>query len=533
MFKTVILIFIHTIYIYLFCKTMTKLNSLRLLIHSMTQSEKKTFRMKTNRKKNDPDYLILYDIIEKNREKPLSFYRSEYLKLKPGASFETTVKYLFELLLESMQELRKDRDNFYHLFDKIFKARILFEKSLLDESFEMLDYVIGHSEQYKNYHALLLASRMELEYLLALNFPNISEKMLLKKQFKLNEILNYLRKINAQSALYEILKHRVITKGHPRTQKQKEELNDLVFSEISIVASLNLYNFEISKLHQLFQANYLISVGDYKSALNAYIELNNLFEANKHLWSDHPVYYLHTLEGVLESLRSIHNYEGMTHFINQLKVIETQSADFRINLTCITFLYELFPFLDRGDFTSSMALMNEYREKLYDKLFTLGRARQAELCLYTSLIFFGNAEYLKAHRFLNQIILRGKNYYYLPLYRTIRLVNLIILYKMGDYDLIRYEIRSMKRDIAGATKDYKIERFLFRFLCRQMPTVAFRRQLLLEKTMKDFGEIRQDVFERQILRIFDFTAWVESLIRRIPLSDVLHQRIGSESFQEN
>jgi hypothetical protein len=223
----------------------------------------------------------------------------------------------------------------------------------------------------------------------------------------------------------------------------------------------------------------------------------------------------------------------MAYFINQLKMIETQSADFRINLTCITFLYELFPFLDRGDFSSSMVLMNQYKDKLFDKLFTLSRARQAELCLYTSLIYFGNSEYNKAHKFLNQIILRGKNYYYLPLYRTIRLVNLIILYKLGDFDLIRYEIRSMKRDITDAMKDYKIERFLFKFLSKQLPSVALKRQLLLEKTLKEFSEIHQDVFEKQILRIFDFTAWAESLIRKIPLSEVLYLRINADYSQEN
>jgi len=298
-----------------------------------------------------------------------------------------------------------------------------------------------------------------------------------------------------------------------------------VYSEISIVASQNLDSFEISKLHQLFQSNYLISVGDYQSALNSYIELHNLFEANKHLWSDPPVYYLHTLEGVLESLRSIHNYYGMTYFINQLKSIENQSAGFRINLTSIIYLYELFPFLDRGDFAASISLMNEYRDILFDKLFTLNRARQAELCLYTALIYFGNSEYHKAHKFLNQIILRGKNYYYLPLYRTIRLVNLMILYKLGDFDLIKYEIRSMKRDLLDAAKDYKIERFLFKFLSKQLPTIAKKREQLLEKTMKEINEINQDVFEKQILRIFDFTAWVESLLRKVPLSEVLQDRM--------
>jgi hypothetical protein len=506
---------------------MSKLQSLVLLTHSMSLAEKKAFRIRSSRNKASADYIILYDVIEKNRELPTSSILAEFLNARPGASIETTVKYLFELLLDTMLELKKEQDSFYFLFNKILKAKILYEKSLFDECFGLLDDIIEQAEKYENYYALLLASRLDLDYLLALNFPNLNEKTLLKKQFRLNEALKYVRKINEQSSLYENLKHRIVYKGHARSQKQKDELNDLVYSEISIVASQSLDNFEISKLHQLFQSNYLISVGDYQSALNSYIELNNLFEANKHLWSNPPVYYLHTLEGVLESLRSIHNYDGMTYFINQLKAIDSQSAGFRINLTCIIYLYELFPFLDRGDFGASMTLMNEYKDTLFDKLFSLNRARQAELCLYTSLIYFGNSEYHNAHKFLNQIILRGKNYFYLPLYRTIRLVNLMILFKLGDFDLIKYEIRSMKRDLMDTAKDYKIESFLFKFLSKQIPTVLKKREQLLEKTLKEFTEIHQDVFEKQILRIFDFTAWVEALLRKIPLSDVLQVRMNA------
>lgn len=504
---------------------MSKLQSLVLLTHSLSLAEKKAFRIRSLRNKSQPDYVVLYDIVEKNREKPGASLLSEFQKLCPGASVETTVKYLYELLLDSMLELRKEQDSFYSLFNKILKARILYEKSLFDECFDLLEIIIAQAEKFENYYALLLALRLELDYLLALNFPNLDEKTLLKKQFRLNEALKYVRKINEQSSLYENLKHRIVYKGYARSQKQKDDMNDLVFSEISIVSSLNPDNFEISKLHQLFQSNYLINVGDYKSALNSYIELNNLFEANKHLWSNPPIYYLHTLEGVLESLRGIHNYEGMAYFIEQLKAIDTQSASFRINLTCIIYLYELFPFLDRGDFVASGSLMGNYKNMLYDKLFTLNRARQAELCLYTSLIYFGNSDFHNAHKFLNQIILRGKNYYYLPLYRTIRLVNLMILYKLGDFDLIRYEIRSMKRDLLDTAKDYKIERFLFKFMSKQLPTTTLKREQLLEKSLKEFVEIQQDVFEKQILTIFDFTAWVESLLRKTTLSEVLQSRM--------
>ncbi len=510
---------------------MSKLQSLVLLTHSMSLAEKKAFRIRSTRNKRRTDYLVLYDIIEKNREKPTASLLAEFIDERPGVAVETTIKYLYELLLDSMLVLRKEQDSFFILFNKILKARMLYEKSLFDECFELLNDTIELAEKFENYHALYLARRLELDYLLALNFPNLNEKTLIKKQFKLNESLKYLRKINEQSSLYENLKHRIVYKGPARSQKQKEELNDLVYSEISIVASLSEDNFEISKLHQLFQSNYLISVGDYQSALNSYIELNNLFEANKRFWSTPPIYYLETLEGVLQSLRGISNYKGMNYFIDQLKAIDSQSTSFRINLTCITFLYELFPFLDTGDFATSATLMKSYQESLFDKLFTLNRARQADLCLYTSLIYFGNSEYHKAHKFLNQIILRGKNYYYLPVYRTIRLVNLIILFKLGDFDLIRYEIRSMKRESGDTTRDYKIERFLFKFLLADLPAPGAKREKLLDKALKEFHEMHQDVFEKQILTIFDFTAWVESLLRKVPLAEVLHSRMAVGSGQ--
>lgn len=504
---------------------MTQIHSLVLLINSMTLSERKAFKAKTGHARNSPNYTILFETIEKNNSSSVIELRNEFQKRRPGASFETSTKYLFELILNVMLSLRQEQDSFYALFNMILKARILYEKSMFVESFEMLNEVMFLAEKYENYYAMLLASKLELEYLLSLGFPNLSEKELLKKQFKLNESLKYIRRINEHSSLFEILKHRVVNKGHPRTKKQKEELNDLVYSELSMVASQNLENFEIQKLHQLFQSNYLISVGDYNSALRSYYELSTLFEANKHLWSNPPIYYMNVLEGVLESLRGIRNYEGMTYFIEQLKKIKSSSVEFQLNLTCLTFQYELFPLLDCGNFSGSVELMKLYKNSLFDKFSSLDRDRQTELCLYTSLIYLGTSEYKKAHKFLNRIYLDVKNYSFLPRYRTIRLVNLIILYKLTDFDLIKYEIRSMKRDLSAAEKEYKIEHFLFRFLSKPPSAFSLHRYNQWEYVKDIIEEINHDVFEQQILRIFDFTAWVESQVKKTPLSQVLHSRV--------
>jgi hypothetical protein len=154
----------------------------------------------------------------------------------------------------------------------------------------------------------------------------------------------------------------------------------------------------------------------------------------------------------------------------------------------------------------------------------LSRARQAELTLYTTLIYFGNANYQKAHKFLSQIIIQGKNYYYLPLYRTIRLVNLMILFQSGDFDLIRYEIRSVNRSLSGNDKGYKIEHLLLRFFVKPLPTLVKDRKKLWVKINRELEEIKKDVFEQQVLRIFDFTAWIESRLLQTSLSEILRAR---------
>lgn len=504
---------------------MLKSSALVSLIQSMSKPEKKAFKMAAPRSESVSHYMTLYNLISKDKNISPDALREKYLKQHKGASFDTTVKYLYKILLDTMLELRTEQDSYYSLFDKILKARILFEKSLFEECFDLLEKVIVNARKLENYYALLIASRLELEYLLALNFPHIDEKMLLNKQFRLNEVMRITQKINQQSALYELLKHRVLHKGNIRSEQQKNELNDLVVSEMSIVASSNVDNFEIQKLHQLFQANYLISVGDYKSALHSFYELNNLLESNRHLWSNPPIYYLLTLEGILDSLRSLRNYEGMTHFIDQLKKLNNPSLNFSANVTCLIFLYELFPLLDKGDFFASEVLMKRYSEDLFKKSHLLSLARNAELSLYTALIHFGLRDYSKAQKALSKIIFIGKNYSYLPLYRTIRLVNLMILYEKKDFDLIKYETRSIKRDMHVVGKEYKIERSVLSFVNKQnLPISGMKRKAVWEKIREDFEKMHHDVFEQQITRLFDFSAFIESKIRRIPLSEILANR---------
>ena len=520
---------VKDVYLKKSANTMLKSESLIHLINNLTKQEKKEFSLYISNKP-EKDYIFLFRLIDDKKVSDPEELKMSFLAAKPTSSFNTVVIYLFDLLIDILTRLRTEQDSYYLLFNELLHARVLYEKSMYQECFQVLKKVKEKAVYYENYFALLVAQRLELNYLLTLDFEDMDEQKLLNKQYKMNNTLKSIRQLNEQSSLYELLKYRMINRGASRSLEETQKLDDLVTSEISIVASAGVENFEIKKNHQLFQANYFITVGDYKAAFNSFVELNKLFEENSHLWNNPPVYYLMTVEGMLESLRIMHNYEGMNYFIQKLAKLSSPSSSFQLNVMYVIFIYRLFSFIDAGDFDKAGIWIAEHQASLIDKMLLLKEQQQAEMSLYIALIHLGNGEYRKARKRLSATIGRG-HLYSLPLFRTIRIVNVMIHYELGDVDYIQSEIRSIKREMSK-NKGYnlKVESFLLKFLNYSFAdTNRKRRAEIWESMAEEVHALYADKYETQILRKFDFVAWVEAKIFEVPLSDILKREHASKS----
>lgn len=509
---------------------MKKIDSILSLIHTLSKAEKKHFSLHAIQTGSDKDYLLIYNLIVKDKLQEGAAIKEEFLRQRPEGSFEVAIQYLYDKLLDALLALRKKKDIYYDLYTNLCKARMLYERSLFLECFELLESTIEQARYYESNEILFTATKLELEYLLRLNFPDMTEQELYHKHFMQNEALKNMRRITEQSSLHDLLKYRLSYKGSIRTPKQKQDMNDLMVNELYIAASSEAEgNFELTRNHKLFQANYLMGAGDYRTALNSYKELNRLFEENPQFRSNPPIYYLSVLEGVLDSLRSVGNYDEMPYFLEKLKGLTSNvSLEFRVNALCLLFQYELFPYLDRGDFSACMDIMARYKESLYDKESWLNPIRKSELLLYTALVHIGNQNYKTAKKYISNAIV-DHNIKYLPLMRTIRLVRLIAYYEMQDYELIRHESRSVTRGLTSKKEhSFKTEHLILRFLNkRDLPILRKDREALWEKLSPEIEELYHDKYENQLLRLFDFTAWIESKIRKEKLSAVLARRFSS------
>ncbi len=504
---------------------MKRVDSVISLIYSMSKSEKKHLSIQILKDKEEKDYLVIYDIIVKSKQPDGKNVKEEFYRRRPSGSFEVSIQYLYEKLTDSLLALRKKKDIYYDLLNSLCKARMLYERSLFEECFEMLSDTIEQAQFYENDEILTIALKMELEYLFRLNFPNLTEQELYHKHFVQNEALKKTRKIIEQSSLHNLLKYRLIHIGSIRTSKQKQDMNDLMVNELSIAASSGTEgNFELTRNHKLFQANYLMGAGDYRSALNSYKELNLLFEQNKQFWSNPPVYYLSALEGMLGSLRVCGQYNEIPYFLEKLRnlISNSSSLEFQVNAICLLFQYELFPYLDKGDFLNCTKLMTQYQKSLYDKEIWLSPVRKSELLLYTTLVYIGNQNYKAARKYISNAII-DHNIKYQPLMRTIRLVRLIVYYEMQEYEFIHHESRSITRNLSSPKEQtFRTEHIILWFLNQQnLPVLRKDREIFWEKLLPEIQALYDDKYENQLLRLFDFTAWIESKILKKNLSEVL------------
>ena len=270
---------------------MKRVDSVISLIYSLSKSEKKHFSLQVIKDKEEKDYLVIYDIIIKSKQPNGNTVKEEFYRRKPNGSFEVSIQYLYEKLTDTLLTLRKKKDIYYDLLNNLCKARMLYERSLFEECFEILSNTIEQAQFYENNEILTIALKLELEYLLRLNFPNMTEQELFHKHFIQNEALKKIRKITEQSSLHNLLKYRLSHIGSIRTVKQKQDMNDLMVNELYIAASSDSEgNFELTRNHKLFQANYLMGAGDYRAALNSYKELDSLFEQNQQFFCHAPLF---------------------------------------------------------------------------------------------------------------------------------------------------------------------------------------------------------------------------------------------------
>jgi hypothetical protein len=484
----------------------------------MSKSEKRYFRLQSRLQAGEKTYCSLFRLLEESEtgEDIAELFAAE----NPDANFEVATKYLRQVILDCLVQLSSKHDTQAWIFDCLTRAGLLFDRQLVDEAFTELRKARKLAEFYEHDALLILIRRTELRYMSATDLYGITEKRLVDKQMKINEVFKYMRSANQHVQLYDVMKYRLTHQGVARSERHIQHLNDLVLSELYLISNTTSYKgFETEKLHLLFQATYSLHSGNYKTALRFYRELIDMFDNNKHRILNPPIHYFNALKGILDSLLLSGLHDEMPYFIERVRRLEDENytQEFLLGVHASAYLFEFYYSINRGDLTEVEQLRQRYDETLFKKIPLLDLQYQMKLHLSMAIFALMSDNLKEARKWMRKIIGAGKALFHFPDYRVARLVNLLIQMESENHEYLESQINSLKRTISAEknANQYRTEKLLFRFLkyC-PLPSDPQSRAKIWQRLHGEVLAIRGDKYEWPLLKIFDFTVWIEHKLTR-------------------
>lgn len=482
--------------------------TLMKLVKSLSGAEKRYFRLLTRKQAGSKDYLVLFDIIDKAPAAGISLVKEKFGKVYSTASLNNKARYLLKVLTDSLILAKVEKDNLFHLLQETMRVKILQERSLHEEAYGLLKKIRESASASQQHLIEYLTYREELDYLSDSALPVITDKTLIETQMKAKSILRMLNHIHDHHSLFELLKYRLVHSGKISSDEDRKRLNDLILSEMILVAGKSKNSFAAQKLHLLFQSFYFTDVGDYQSALKTFRSLNKLFEQNLELLGKPPLDYLSTLNGILDSLHTLKKYEEINYYIDKLRQLDQPAYQeyFRYQVRKTETIYQLAVLTGKEKFIEAVDYASSVDASVLKMHPMISEEKQWELYFFFSLAYFGKKDWKKTYSYISKVMQDHKIQGQLLVCKAIRLLNIITYYENGDTDYLEYEIRSYKRFFRKKHSLLKTETLLLKFLL--YPRKKKPPQVYYKKIIAEIGTLSNDKYEKQLLKYFDYPKWV-------------------------
>src|ERR1700761_1738833 len=154
------------------------------LIHSLSSSEKRYFKLQSKRQSGCKEYLVLFEIIDSLRSPDIPAVKKEFKKRSPRGSWENTCIYLGSSLVDGLVRAKKEKDVFFNLLHQLQEIRILKERSLDEEAFKQARKVGRLAAKYQLHWIEYYCYRDELQHFSENNFAGITDQGLVTLQMK-------------------------------------------------------------------------------------------------------------------------------------------------------------------------------------------------------------------------------------------------------------------------------------------------------------------------------------------------------------
>ena len=498
------------------------------LVKSLTRSEKRHFRLFTNRQGSNEGlkFLQLFDALDNldqyDEEKILQ--QAPAVKKVQLANLKAN---LYKQLLSSLRLYHSNQNLDIQLHEQLDFARVLYNKGFYQQSLKMLEKVKSGAQQAQMPHIALEA--LDFEKLIESQY--ITRSLRGKAEALSHEsigMVGHVSHIHALSNMALRLYGLYIKVGHARNQEDYERVKTYFKTTLPEIDLQQASFFE--KLYY-YQAHvwYFYLVHDFRACYRYAQKWVDLFEENPAMKEKQTTLYIKGIHNLLSTLYNLLYYSKFTEVLQQLEAFAADE-DRRTtpNNEALLFIYiysnRFNALFMEGRFTEGIALVPELLDKL--KQFQSQLDPHWMLIFYYKIasLYFGSGDNQKAILYLNKIIQYKDINLREDLQCFSRILNLIAHFEAGEDRALEYQIRSVYHFLGKMNDQQQMQVEIFRFL-RNLGNIEPHQLKDAFIGLRDkLSAIAADPFERRPFLYLDILSWLDSKIENIPVQEVMRRK---------
>lgn len=494
------------------------------LIKSLNKSEKGYFKKYANfHVRNDQNnYTRIFDAIDLQQEYDEKKVVHKFRNERFVRQFAVAKNYLYEMILEALEAYHKNSTT--EIRSLLSRIEILVDKGLHSQAKKLLrkakDMAMSHEK---------------LTYIPEIN---LMEQSIYRMQYNVGDLRDNSDKLIEEieqcamriknMAEYESLKNRLyvqrIEMGVLRNEREMKSYdwflkNPLLKNEkqaLSINAKILYYELYASYYNYIEDSQ---KCYEFSSRLIELIEENpQVIETNVNFPTQ--FLYRHSIQ-----CYNIGKYHEALEYISRMEILKPKSDIQKLNILLKAYNTKLNVYFRMGNMKKCLQLIPEIEELLDKNKDSDKLLKEIIYWQVTSLLMIAE-EYKQALKWLVKANISDHYNIRQDLECIGRIMEIVLHYELGKFDIMEYRIKSTYRFLANKQKMYQLEWIILTSI-RKLINVHSKEESIrfFKQLKKSLEPIIQDPLEGKFLDYFDIMSWLESKVENRKFADVVKQKL--------
>jgi hypothetical protein len=509
------------------------------LIHSLSKSEKRLFKIYANRlgnhEKKDKKFILLFNSIASQKK----YDEQKILKKNRELSKVQFANLKMHLYKQILRCLRMSTHTFpldMQITELIDQAKILYHKCLYMDSLKVIDKAKKMASLHDQ--SFLLLELLELEKLALLqgSKENIENRVseITRESIK---TVNTIQHINTFSNLSLKLNAVYQKEGFIRNKLDLENISGFFKNSLPPYDESHLSFQEKMYLYYSFTGYYFF-IQDFKLGLKYALQWEKLFEANPEMISIKTEMYIKALNSVLVAQNKLYLYHDFMETHRKLvgikrskKILLTENLN--LSLFRTIYIHEINRHFMLGEFKSGIRIVSKFENELNNFIPKLDKNTVLLFYYKIACLYFGSGNFKAAIKWLNKIIQEPDSLRE-DLHSFARIIKLICYFELNENEMVESNIRSTYRFLLKKENFIRYQQYITQFL-KGLRREYSKTQVLdrFNALKKQMQELEKDPFQRRAFLYFDMISYLESKISGRGIQEVVQEKAGQRIVRKN